>query len=112
MSDLASKRCVPCEGGVQPLDLAAAVKLKEKLQPRWKLSHDGKAVLAEFSFRNYYQTTAFVNAVAWVSHSENHHPDISFGYKTCTVSWWTHAIGGLSENDFICAAKIDALFAD
>jgi 4a-hydroxytetrahydrobiopterin dehydratase len=112
MSDLASKRCVPCEGGVQPLDLAAAVKLKEKLQARWKLSQDGKAVHAEFSFRNYYQTTAFVNAVAWIAHSENHHPDISFGYKTCTVSWWTHAIGGLSENDFICAAKIDALFAE
>lgn len=109
MSDLARKRCVSCEGDAKPLDLAAALKLKEQLHPRWRLVNEGKALEAEFSFRNYYQTTAFVNAVAWIAHAENHHPDIRFGYKTCTVGYWTHAIGGLSENDFICAAKVDAL---
>ena len=63
-----------------------------------------------FSFQNYYQTTSFVNATAWISHREDHHPDISLGYNSCEVAYVTHAIKGLSENDFICAAKIDALF--
>jgi 4a-hydroxytetrahydrobiopterin dehydratase len=62
-----------------------------------------------FSFKNYYQTTAFVNATAWISHCEDHHPDISLGYNSCEVAYMTHSIKGLSENDFICAAKIDAL---
>lgn len=109
MSDLARKRCVSCEGGIPALDLAASLKLKEQLHPRWSLSGDGKRLTATFTFRNYYQTTAFVNAVAWIAHGENHHPDISFGYKTCRVDWWTHAVGGLTENDFICAAKVDGL---
>ena len=109
MTELAKKRCVPCEGGVKPLDLAAATKLKEQLRKEWKLSREGKAIEATFSFKDYYRTTAFVNACAWISHSEDHHPDITFGYDKCTIQYWTHAIGGLSENDFICAAKIDAL---
>ena len=108
MTDLSQRRCVPCEGGVPPLDLAAASKLKEQLDKRWKWARDGKAIEATFSFDNYYQTSAFVNAVIWIAHTTDHHPDISFGYKSCTVSYWTHAIDGLSENDFICAAKIDA----
>ena len=64
-----------------------------------------------YEFKNYYQTMAFVNAVAWVSHREDHHPDMTVGYNKCKVDYSTHAIGGLSENDFICAAKIDALSA-
>lgn len=92
-----------------PLDLAAANKLKDQVNRRWKWHRDGKAIEATFEFDNYWQTTAFVNAVVWIAHSTDHHPDISFGYKTCTVSYWTHAVDGLSENDFICAAKIDAL---
>jgi len=62
-----------------------------------------------FPFKNYYETMAFVNALAWISHREDHHPDLSVGYNKCYVSYWTHAIGGLSENDFICAAKIERL---
>lgn len=112
MTDLAKKRCVPCEGGVPALDLGAATKLKEKLRPNWKIINDGKMIQATFEFKNYWRTTAFVNAVAWIAHSEDHHPDITFGYNTCTISYWTHAINGLSENDFICAAKIDLLLAD
>jgi 4a-hydroxytetrahydrobiopterin dehydratase len=79
------------------------------LNARWRIVHDGKAIEAPFAFDNYWQTTAFVNAVAWIAHTQDHHPDISFGYKTASVRYWTHAVDGLSENDFICAAKIDAL---
>lgn len=64
-----------------------------------------------YPFTNYYQTMAFVNALAWISHREDHHPDLSVGYNKCRVEYSTHAIGGLSENDFICAAKCDALFS-
>lgn len=69
----------------------------------------GGALERVFAFKNYYETMAFVNAVAWIAHREDHHPDIAAGYKSCMVRYVTHAIGGLSENDFICAAKIDAL---
>lgn len=72
-------------------------------------SRESNAIVKVFTFKNYYHTVSFVNAVAWFAHREDHHPDISFGYKTCTIRYSTHAIGGLSENDFICAAKIDAL---
>lgn len=109
MTELTKKHCVPCEGKVAPLDLAAASQLKAQLGKPWQLVNEGKGLQARFEFSNYYRTTAFVNAVAWIAHAEDHHPDISFGYKTCTIHYWTHAIGGLSENDFICAAKIDAL---
>ena len=65
-----------------------------------------------FRFKNWCQTMAFVNAIAWIAHRENHHPDLEVGYNTCRVSYTTHAIGGLSENDFICAAKVEALLAE
>src|SRR6476469_9701213 len=70
---------------------------------------DGRLVKV-YPFTNYYQTMAFVNALAWISHREDHHPDLRVGYNQCRVEYTTHAIGGLSENDFICAAKCDALF--
>ena len=75
----------------------------------WQLK-DG-VISKTYEFRNYYQTMAFVNAAAWISHREDHHPDLRVGYNQCEVDYSTHAIGGLSENDFICAAKLDALFA-
>lgn len=108
-SALVTRRCKPCEGDVAALTVTAAGQLLQELASHWKLQADNKIISAQFNFRNYWQTTAFVNAVAWIAHQENHHPDISFGYKSCTVSYSTHAIGGLSENDFICAAKVDAL---
>ena len=74
----------------------------------WAL--DGKAIAKTYQFTNYYETMAFVNATAWISHREDHHPDLVVGYDECRVSYVTHAIDGLSENDFICAAKLDALF--
>jgi 4a-hydroxytetrahydrobiopterin dehydratase len=71
----------------------------------------GTIISKTYKFKNYYETMAFVNATAWISHREDHHPDLAVGWGQCTVSYTTHAIGGLSENDFICAAKIDALLA-
>jgi 4a-hydroxytetrahydrobiopterin dehydratase len=108
---LAAKRCIPCEGGVKALDRTAAEKLLAQLGPQWKLSADTKQIQGSFEFKNYYRTSAFVNAVVWIAHNEDHHPDITFGYKTATITYWTHAINGLSENDFICAAKVSALVA-
>ena len=67
-------------------------------------------LVRHYSFKNYYETMAFVNALAWISHREDHHPDIEVGYNKCKVAYVTHSIGGLSENDFICAGKADALF--
>ncbi|MGQ0698724.1 MAG: 4a-hydroxytetrahydrobiopterin dehydratase [Panacagrimonas sp.] len=109
MSTLSEKRCVPCDGGVPALDVTATASLLKQLKPNWKLVKDGKAIEATFAFKNYYHTTAFVNALIYIAHREDHHPDVRFGYKQCTVEYWTHAVDGLTENDFICAAKIDAL---
>ncbi|MGH8454480.1 MAG: 4a-hydroxytetrahydrobiopterin dehydratase [Nevskiales bacterium] len=108
-SSLVSRRCKPCEGGIPALTDAQARELLTQIAPHWKLAADAKSIQAQFNFRNYWQTTAFVNAVAWIAHQEDHHPEIVFGYKTCNISYSTHAIGGLSDNDFICAAKVDAL---
>ena len=107
MAELTSKKCKPCEGGVDPLKPAEAETLLRQLKG-WTLA-DG-AIVKTYSFRNYHETMAFVNATAWISHREDHHPDMSVGYNKCRVEYSTHAINGLSENDFICAAKIDALF--
>lgn len=103
---LTEKSCKPCEGGVLPLGQQEIDRLLKALSG-WTQS--GNELLKTYQFRNYYETMAFVNATAWVSHHENHHPDLEVGYKQCRVRYSTHAIGGLSENDFICAAKIDAL---
>jgi 4a-hydroxytetrahydrobiopterin dehydratase len=106
MDDLATRKCKPCEGGVPPLTEPQAREMLGQLKG-WILE-DGKLVKL-YAFQNHYQTMAFVNALAWISHREDHHPDLSVGYNQCQVAYWTHAIGGLSENDFICAAKCDAL---
>ncbi|MEK6244107.1 MAG: 4a-hydroxytetrahydrobiopterin dehydratase [Pseudomonadota bacterium] len=107
MSELAARRCKPCEGGVAPYN---AQQTKEMLaQLKGWIVEDGRLVKL-YAFKNYYETMAFVNALAWVSHREDHHPDLLVGYNKCRVEYSTHAIGGLSENDFICAAKADALF--
>ena len=107
MDELATKRCRPCEGGAAAFDDAQARDLLRQLKG-WILE-DGKLVKV-YPFSNYHHTMAFVNALAWVSHREDHHPDLDVGYNKCRVAYWTHAVGGLSENDFICAAKCDALF--
>src|SRR5687768_4965820 len=77
------------------------------LLPDWGL--EGDAIAKTFKFENYYQTIAFVNAVAWISHGEDHHPDLEVGYNKCRIRYSTHSVGGLSENDFVCAAKVEEL---
>ena len=105
--DLVRKKCKPCEGGVDPMTEVQIGHMLKGVQG-WEY-HDGM-IRKTYSFKNYYQTMAFVNAAAWVSHREDHHPDITVGYNKCDVAYMTHAINGISENDFICAAKLDALF--
>jgi 4a-hydroxytetrahydrobiopterin dehydratase len=105
--DLANKHCKPCEGGVPALTEAEKQNFLKTLK-NWKLEKD--FITKTFDFKNYYQTLAFVNATAWISHREDHHPDLEVSYKQCKVRYMTHALNGLSENDFICAAKIDLIF--
>jgi 4a-hydroxytetrahydrobiopterin dehydratase len=104
--DLSQKKCKPCEGGTKPLNRVMVEGYLAGL-PGWE-EVQGE-IVKTFTFKNYYQTMAFVNAVAWIAHQEDHHPDLEVGYKTCKVKYTTHAIGGLSENDFICAAKVEQL---
>ena len=106
MSDLASQKCKPCEGGVAPYSADQAKDMLKRLKG-W-IVEDGKLVKV-YPFTNYYQSMAFGKALDWISHREDHHPDLKVGYNQCRVEYMTHAIGGLSENDFICAAKCDAL---
>jgi 4a-hydroxytetrahydrobiopterin dehydratase len=108
MTELTAKRCVPCEGGAAPMDADESRDMLARLNG-WQLDESGKEISRSFEFKNYYQSMAFVNALAWIAHREDHHPDLEVGYKRVRVRFSTHAIGGLSENDFICAAKIDAL---
>jgi 4a-hydroxytetrahydrobiopterin dehydratase len=106
---LADRHCKPCEGGVQPYTRAAAEAALATLAGGWTLDAAGTSIRREFSFRNFYRVMSFINAVAHVANVEDHHPDVEFGYNYCRVRFTTHAIHGLSENDFICAAKIDRL---
>ena len=106
--DLTNKHCVPCEGGVDPIGREEAEALLAEL-PGWTLSDDAKMIHRRFEFRGFFRTMAFINAMAWLVNQENHHPDFSAGYNYCDVGFTTHAIDGLSENDFICAAKVSAL---
>ncbi|MCC5869493.1 MAG: 4a-hydroxytetrahydrobiopterin dehydratase [Gammaproteobacteria bacterium] len=109
MSDLRLKHCKPCEGGVDPLPESECTRLIAQLHEGWQLRDHGRRLQREFSMPGFNRVLGFVNAVGWVAGIEGHHPDIEFGYGYCRISWTTHAIGGLSENDFICAAKTDAL---
>lgn len=112
MTDLATQKCKPCEGGVEPLSPEESAALLVSLDSGWSISEDGKSIFQEYRFPAFSRTMAFVNAVAWVATTEGHHPDMRVGYSICEVTYTTHAIGGLSDNDFICAAKIDRLAAD
>ena len=108
-NDLANKTCKPCEGGVKPLQAHAAERLLAKLHDDWCISDDGSEISRTFAFPAYSRSLGFANAVAWIAITQGHHPDLLLSYSKCAVSWTTHAIGGLSENDFICAAKVDLL---
>ena len=105
MTDLATRHCRPLEG--QPPMTAAEITAQLSSVAGWALV-DG-AIQKRYDFADYHRTMAFVNAVAWVAHVEDHHPDLAVSYNRCTVRFSTHSVGGISVNDFICAAKVDAL---
>jgi len=106
MSKLAEKKSRPLPAGTPALTRAQIDALLKEV-PGW--TYDGKVIAKSWSLKNYYETLAFVNAVAWLVHREDHHPDMSVGYNRCRVEFSTHSIGGISENDFICAAKIEVI---
>ena len=108
MSDLHLKKCAPCEGGVAKLDPQSIQVLLGKI-PGWSLVENGEAITRSFAFEDYWETMAFVNAVAFVAHTADHHPDLSVHYNRCVVRYNTHSVGGLTDNDFICAAKVSIL---
>jgi 4a-hydroxytetrahydrobiopterin dehydratase len=97
-----------CQRDTSRLSEEAARALLQQIHDDWSLS-DEQQIRRTFRFKNYYHTISFVNAVAWVANQEDHHPDLEVGYNRCMVKFSTHSVGGLSENDFICAARIDAL---
>ncbi|HEY5264347.1 MAG TPA: 4a-hydroxytetrahydrobiopterin dehydratase [Steroidobacteraceae bacterium] len=109
MKELSAKKCVPCEGGMPPLTPAKAKLLRKQLHKDWHLAKDGKSLQRSLKFKDFYRTMSFVNAVAHIANIEDHHPDLEVGYGYCRITYSTHSIGGLSPNDFICAAKIDRL---
>lgn len=111
MDTLTTKRCKPCEGGVPALSRAEAEAQLRQLSADWKISTDGKSLTRALHFVDFYRSMSFVNALAHVANIEDHHPDLEVGYDYCRVRYTTHSIGGLSDNDFICAAKIDLIAA-
>jgi 4a-hydroxytetrahydrobiopterin dehydratase len=112
VTDLVDRRCKPCEGGVEPLDADAVAELLTALHTDWQLAPDGTSISRTFRFPAYGWTIAFSNAVAWIATTEGHHPRMTVDYGLCTVLFTTNAIGGLSDNDFICASKVDRIAAD
>ena len=107
--NLSEGNCVPCEGGVPRLSADEAREFAKQLHSDWVIADDNTSIKRMIKFKGFAKVVLFVNALAWLAEKEGHHPDISFGYGYCDVTFSTHAIGGLSENDFICAAKMDAL---
>ena len=113
MSDLLNKKCVPCEGGVIPFDISEIHKYQKKVDG-WDVLKDKNYeemffLSKKFKFENFVKSQDFVNEVSKISEEEGHHPDISFGWGYAEIKITTHAIKGLSENDFILAAKIDKI---
>ncbi|MBA2656324.1 MAG: 4a-hydroxytetrahydrobiopterin dehydratase [Tatlockia sp.] len=107
-SDLSQKHCESCEGIGKALNPDQIQNLMPQLDKNWQVQGD-ILLKRSFSFANFYETMAFANALAWIANTENHHPDLELGYNYCHVSFMTHSLKGLTQNDFICAAKLDAL---
>lgn len=111
MTELTKIRCVGCEGGIPALTKSEMQRYLPQVSA-WQVSADGTFISRRVEFKGFYKTMAFVNAVAWIANQENHHPDMEVGYNYCNIKYMTHAVNGLTQNDFICAAKIDALLGD
>mgnify|MGYP001184981725 CR=1 FL=1 len=105
---LSQRFCRPLPSGAAPLSESQVREYLTDL-PGWSIQ--GGKLVKTFSFKNHYQTTAFANAIFWISHAQDHHPDLEISYNKLTIRYDTHSIGGLSENDFICAARVEALMA-
>jgi len=108
LESLASAHCRPLRGAEHKLG-AAAIRTRLDLLPAWRLAEDGQAITRRFDFPDYHRTIGFVNALAYVANREDHHPDLGVHYDHVDVRYSTHDVGGLSENDFICAARADTL---
>ena len=108
MSELAAKECVPCKGGVPPLAGEALKELETKLGGDWKVVR-GHDLEKEFTFKNFREALAFTNQVGELAEAQNHHPDIFLTWGKVKITVWTHKIDGLTESDFVLAAKIEAL---
>tara|TARA_B100001029_G_C14989835_1_gene411353 strand:+ start:100 stop:438 length:339 start_codon:yes stop_codon:yes gene_type:complete len=111
MSDLSEKKCIPCEGGIPAFDISEIHKYLKKVDG-WKVESDENKsyfLLKDFKFKNFVESQDFVNKVGMLAETENHHPDITFGWGYANIKIFTHAIKGLAESDFILAAKIDKL---
>jgi len=108
MSALSSQHCVALSKGDAAMDDQEASALIKLLDPEWQLDTEKHSISFTYRFKDYYQTIAFVNVIAQIAHQQDHHPELIISYDHCTVSYSTHTVGGLSINDFICAAKINA----
>jgi 4a-hydroxytetrahydrobiopterin dehydratase len=108
MKEIAKKECIPCTGDVPPLKGAALKRLQKQLIRKWKVV-DGHHLEKEFKFKNFKQALAFVNRVGELAEEQNHHPDIYLAWGLVKVTIWTHAVDGLTESDFVLAAKIEML---
>lgn len=111
MEGLAAKSCVPCRGGVAPLTAQAARELAAST-PAWRLESDATRLSRRFEFRDFVEAMKFVNRVADLAEREGHHPDVAIHWNLVDLTLWTHKIGGLHENDFILAAKVDRLLVE
>ena len=109
MASLKEQHCRPPEA-LRRLEGADVRHYLEQLAPGWQTAADGTCLVRLFEFGDFHATMAFVNAVAWIAHRQDHHPDLEVGYRRCRVVYSTHAKGGLTLNDFVCAARVDALF--
>lgn len=106
--ELIKKKCIPCEGGTPPFDQEKIKEYLAQLKSDWEVLENRK-IRKEFKFKDFLGAIAFVNKVAEIAEQEDHHPDIHISYRKVLIELWTHAVGGLSENDFIVAAKIELL---
>ena len=109
-ADLASQHCMPRKGKEHALGREQIDAMLARL-PGWQLADEGKAIVKDFKFSDFHHTLGFINAVGFMANQEDHHPDLEAGYGHCQVLWSTHDVGGLSLNDFVCAARVEALLA-
>lgn len=109
--DLARAICEPCRGGIPPMTTDAAQALMTQLHGDWVLAPDARSLTRRFTFKGFARPVQLANLAAWLGEKEGHHPDIAFGWGYCAITYTTHDIGGLSRNDFICAARLDRIVA-